>query len=740
MNTYRFSAVRRLFIIIIGSGLFTCLLSCASKEDDKGNHLSGFQGEYETIIDSVINLLTLEEKIYMIHGNGMFTSGGVDRLGIPEVHYTDGPTGIREELERDSWSPLNLTTDSVTFFPTGTALAATWNEVLAYRYGIAIGSEANARDKDILLGPGVNIIRTPLCGRNFEYFTEDPVLNSRIAVNYINGVQSQDVAACIKHYALNNQEYERWGINVIIDERALYEIYLPVYEAAVTEAGVYAFMASYNKVGGNWMSENNMMLNEILKGDWNFKGIVMSDWGGTHSAVKAANAGLDVEMGGHLEKHHFAKLADSVRTGLVAEHVIDDKVRRILRVIYQCKTMDSTRIQGKANTPENTQLAYDVASESIVLLKNKDHLLPLSFNNVKSIAVIGDNAVHLQASGGFGATVKARYEISPLDGLKNKAGNKIAIHFAPGYRENFIVKDTGGFWPYRFPDTLADPKLIAEAVNIARSSDVAIIFAGNSRNVESEGTDRKTLTMPFGQDELIKAVSSVNQKTIVVVVAGAACDLTTSDQHVSTILYSWFNGSEAGNAIADVLFGDVNPSGKLPFTIPVKLEDIGAHSQKAYPGKNHTIEYSEGILVGYRWFDTKNIEPLYPFGFGLSYTDFNYTTIKTDKKRYTPGKYITLTAKIVNIGKRAGKETVQVYFQALESSVSRASKELKAFKKVSLEAGMSQEVKFTIPVDDLAYYNVSLKQWIVEPGKYKILIGSSSRDIRLETFIHIDQI
>jgi beta-glucosidase len=691
---------------------------------------------YEPVIDSILKLLTLDEKIHMIHGCGMFVSGGVERLNIPELRYTDGPTGVREEMERNSWKPLELTTDSVTFFPTGTALAATWNKELAYLFGKAIGSETNARGKDILLGPGVNIIRTPLCGRNFEYFTEDPYLNSQIAVGYIHGVQSQNVAACIKHYAMNNQEYERGIVNTIIDERTMHEIYLPVYKAAV-EAGVLTFMGSYNKVAGDWMCENGFLLNQILKDEWGFKGFVMSDWGGTHSAVKAALSGLDVEMGGHLDKQHFATLADTVKAGLIDECAIDDKVRRILRVIYNCKINNDDRIKGKANTPENTQLAYDVASESIVLLKNSSGLLPLDISSLKRIAIIGENAVHKQARGGFGASVKARYEVSPLEGLRKKAGNQLSIEYAQGFKEKFIQLDTGGYWPYWFPDTICNDTMLKEAVALAKSSDVAIIFAGTSRNVETEAIDRESLKLPFGQDELIKAVVKVNPKTIVVVVAGAACDLNVTDEEVSTILYSWFNGSEAGNAIADIIFGDINPSGKLPFTIPVNLNDIGAHALNAYPGQNLNVEYKEGILVGYRWFDTKKIEPKFPFGFGLSYTSFRLGNLKSDKKRYAPGDMINLSLKIENTGQTSGKETVQLYIRKTGSKIQRADKELKAFEKVFLIKDESREIKIQLDSKNLSYYNAALKKWVLEPGEYKLLAGTSSRDILQETSIII---
>lgn len=697
----------------------------------------GFDDKYEPKIDSILELLTLEEKIHMIHGNGMFVSGGIEKLGIPDLTYTDGPTGIREELERHSWDPLNMDNDSVTFFPTGTALAATWNTDLSLRYGKAIGNEANARRKDILLGPGVNIIRTPVCGRNFEYFSEDPLLASDIAVGYIRGVQERDVAACVKHYALNNQEYQRWIIDVEVDERALREIYLPVYKSAAIDAGAYSFMGSYNKFRGDYVCENDYLLNRILKDEWGFKGIVVSDWGATHSTVKAAKNGLDIEMGGKSGQHFFALLADSVRAGLVSEQIIDDKIRRILRVMFNCKKMDSTRIQGQTNSPENIQVAYDVASESITLLKNTKGLLPLNSQEIKSIAAIGENAVNRYAKGGFTAGVKARYEVSLLEGLQKKVGDKTAIHYARGYKEEFVVVDTGGRWPYMYPDPDPDEALIREAVEVAKKSDVAIIFAGNTRNVETEVVDRETLKFPFGQDELIRAVSEVNTKVIVVVVAGAACDLRYADSLSSTIVYAWFNGSEAGNALADVLFGDVNPSGKLPFTIPVKLEDIGAHAMEAYPGKNFKVNYSEGILVGYRWFDTRNIEPKYCFGHGLSYTTFEYSNLETDKVNYLSDQDIILHLMVENTGNFPGKETVQIYVKPLESSVERAEKELKAFRKVALKAGEKQKVKMEIDIRDLAYYNVAGKQWVIERGPYKIMAGSSSRDIREVTVVNI---
>lgn len=717
--------------VLYSISLVIFLYSCVG-DSDKVNNITDrhkFNEQYESVIDSIIGLMTLDEKIAMTHGDGLFVTKGVERLGIPELHYTDGPTGVREELERYSWKPLGLTTDSVTFFPTGTALAATWNEELALQQGKSIGNETRARGKDIILGPGVNLIRTPLCGRNFEYFSEDPLLNSRIAVGYVKGVQSQDVAACVKHYAVNNQEEERGRINVLLDERALREIYLPVYKATALEAQAYAFMAAYNKFRGDWLGENNYLLNEVLKEEWGYKGAVMSDWGGTHTTVKAANAGLDIEMGTRYQDYHFAKLADSVHAGLVSESVIDDKVRRILRIIYNCSKLDSTRAKGSANTPEISQIAYNVACESIVLLKNTEYLLPLNITNLKSIAVIGENATHSQSKGGFTASVKARYEVSPLDGLKKKLNDDVIINYAQGYKEQFLPPVLKGRREVKYPDPTPDQNLIKEAVRVAQESDVAIIFAGTTRNIETEATDRMDLILPFGQDALIKAVSTTNPNTIVVIVAGSAVDLNATDESVATILYSWYNGSEAGNALADVMFGDINPSGKLPFTIPVELNDIGAHALNAYPGENLEVEYKEGILVGYRWFDTKKIKPRFCFGHGLSYTEFDFTDLELNKLKFNSEDIIIASVKVENKGALEGKEVVQLYSRKIESEIPRAYKELKAFRKIQLDSGEVEKVRFEITPIDLAYYNISDSTWTIETGEYEFLVGSSSGDI-----------
>ena len=680
----------------------------------------------EIKIDSIISNMTLEEKIAMLHGKGLFTSEGIPRLGIRELYYTDGPFGIREEMN-NSWGPLKLTTDSATFLPTGSALAATWNPGLAYEYGKVLGEEAKSRGKDILLGPAVNITRSPLNGRTYEYMSEDPFLNSRLAVGYIKGVQDCGVAACVKHYAANNQETDRGSVNITMDERTLREIYLPAFKASVEEANVYAVMAAYNKFRGKYCAENDYLLNHILKGEWNFKGFVMSDWGGTHSTVASALNGLDVEMGSGANRNYFGKpLLDSVRAGKVSESVINDKVRRILRVMLFVEKKGAASSNEEVATPAHGKSALIIASESIVLLKNSNNLLPIK-GDIKKIAVIGDNATHMHAREGFGAGVKARYEITPLQGLKSHIGNKADIRFVQGYKPKYLA--SAGRGSARLPDNNPDSLLIIEAVDAARSSDIAIIFAGDNRIYETEGTDRVELTLPFGQDALISAVTKANPRTIVVVISGAPVDLNNTVNSSSAVIWSGFIGSEGGNALADVLLGNTNPSGKLPFTFPVSLISSPVQSLKVIiPGNE--VNYSEGLLVGYRWFDTKNVKPLFCFGYGLSYTNFVYSGLKSDKKAYKSGDIIKVSLKVKNTGTRPGMETVQIYVSRLDQKIFSPVKELKAFSKVLVSPGSETEVVMDVNVSDLAYFNEKQMKWVVDPGNYKIIAGSSSEDLR----------
>jgi len=711
-----------------------CRLNAQPKTNKTAGTKTPADKGLEAKIQGLMKQLTLEEKISMLHANGIFSAGGIQRLNIPQIMTDDGPLGVREDV-KEGWGSANLTTDSATFFPNGSALAATWNPELAYRYGHDMGDEARARGKNVILAPAFNICRVPLCGRTYEYYSEDPFLNSRLAVQSVKGIQSQHVAACVKHYAANNQEIERGRISVDVDERTLREIYLPAFKASITEGGAWTIMSAYNKLRGVYCSENDYLLNQVLRGEWKFKGMVISDWGGTHSTVNAANNGLDLEMGSRppYNTYFFAdKLLDSVKAGKVSMKVIDEKVHRILWVLWHTD-MGATLPAGKLNTPEHSKTVYDIASESIVLLKNDKNVLPLNTAGVKSIAVIGDNATHTFHLGGFGAGVKARYEVTALQGLQNRLGKTVELKYAQGY--------SGVYMPFgkkqRTETAKPDSGLIAEAVATAKSSDMAILFIGGNRDYESESRDRKTLDLPFSEQALVDTVTAVNPNTIVVVVGGAPYDIGKIKKNNHTIVWSWYNGSENGNALADVLLGKINPSGKLPFTFPASIKDSPAIALGAYPGENLKEQYKEGILVGYRWFDTKKIAPLYCFGYGLSYTSFKYSGLAVAKKLFKPTETITATVKVKNAGKYAGKETVQLYISKADSKIQRAEKELKAFKKINIPVGQTATVTLNIPVKDLAYYDVASHSWKVEPGEYKLLAGTSSRDIKQSVVVTV---
>jgi beta-glucosidase len=705
--------------------------------DGKVANAQNSKEKITTKIKSIIAKMTLAEKIAMLHGNSLFSSDGVKRLGIPELTCDDGPLGVREEVKRFEWAPAGLKTDSATFFPNGSALAATWNPVLAYRFGEAMGQEARTRKKNIMLAPAFNICRTPLCGRTYEYYSEDPFLNSQLAISSVKGIQSQNVAACVKHFAVNNQETYRDSINAVVDERTLREIYLPTFKAAIQQGHAYVVMSAYNKVNGTYCSENDFLLNKIVKGEWGFKGLIMSDWGGTHNTINAANNGLDLEMGsrGPYNKWYFADpLFEAVTAGKVAEKTINEKVRRILWVMYHT-SMSTNKKAGEINTPAHSKTVYDVACESIVLLKNQKDLLPLNLTKIKSIAVIGDNATHTFATGGFGAGVKARYEVNALQGLKSRLSKSVNIQFSQGYKPNYKTTYSA---QQKEDANKSNPEMISEAAALAKNSDIALLFVGSNRDYESEGSDRKNLSLPFGEQELINAVTAANPNTIVVVIGGAPYDLNEIKKNNNTIVWSWFNGSEGGDALADVLIGKVNPSGKLPFTFPASLDESPAHALNTFPGDNLTANYKEGILVGYRWFDTKKIDPLYCFGYGLSYTSFDYSLLKTGKKSYHKGENITASIKLKNTGKYGGKDIVQLYVSKVNPKVEKAEKELKAFKKVYVNAGNAAQVSLNFNVNDLAYFDVNAHKWIVEPGEYKILVGSSSRNILQTATINVN--
>ena len=733
---------------------FALLTSC--KKDAKSENSTAVQteehqgkeisSEFDAEIDKLISQMTLEEKIGMLHGNSMFSTGAVERLGIPELKMADGPLGVREEISRDNWAPAGLTNDFATYYPAGGALAATWDAEMAYTFGNSLGQEMRARDKDMLLSPAINMVRTPLGGRTYEYMSEDPFLNKKIAVPLVVGLQDNDVMACVKHFAANNQETNRDFVDVQIDERTLREIYLPAFEAAVKEGHAYGIMGAYNKFRGEYLCENDYMLNKILRDEWGFKGIVVSDWAAVHSTAKSLKSGLDIEMGTPKPFNEFYladKLVAAAKAGEVSEAEIDIHVKRILRTLFQVKAMgpdSKNRVKGSISTEAHYQDAYKIAAEAIVLLKNDNNALPLKLDGVKSIAVIGNNATKKNALGGFGAGVKTKREITPLEGLKNRLPSSIKINYAEGYLERYDEKNKGklGDITLNGPVTIdaLDPAKVSEAVEAAKKSDVAIIFAGSNRDYETEASDRRTLKLPFGQEELIKKVQAVNPRTIVVMIAGAPFDINEVSKNASTLVWSWFNGSEGGNALADVILGKVNPSGKLPWTMPKNIMDSPAHATKSFPG-GKTVNYAEGILIGYRWFDTKDIAPLYPFGYGLSYTTFAFENAKADKTSYDENETITVSVAVKNTGKVDGKEVVQLYASKSDSKVSRASKELKGFKKVLVKAGNSETVTIKLPVKELAYYDVASKKWVVEAGKYTLKVGNSSRDIKKEIAITI---
>ena len=690
--------------------------------------------DFEAQIDSLMALLTLEEKVAMIHASSSFTSGGVERLGIPELIMSDGPHGVRHEHGRD-WAKDEGVRDSSTYLPVGTALAATWNTELGYAFGSVLGSETAYRGKDIILGPGLNIIRSPLNGRNFEYLTEDPYLNAQMTVGYVKGVQDQGVAACAKHYVANNLEYEREKVNVEMSDRALREIYLPGFRAAVQEGGVYTIMAAYNKFRGDYCAHSEYLLDGILKDEYGFDGAVISDWNAVKNTMEAVQAGIDLEMGSDLPmlatgnidygKFHMGDtLVTLVNNGTVDEALIDQKVRRLLRTMYRINAFGG-RADGAYNTEEHQAVARQIADEAIVLLKN-DGILPLDQAQTTTLAVVGANATRKHAGGGGSSQVKAFYEITPLEGLKNVLGEDVNISYSEGYRV-----EKGGS---------SNADLIAAAVQQVSQADAAIYVGGfihgysdewNDNAYDAEATDKPDMNLPFGQNELIEALLAANPNTIIVLMGGGPVDMQRWQTQAKGIVQAWYPGMEGGNALADILFGKVNPSGKLPMTFPVKLEDSPAHSLAVTGFESLEQDYTDGIFVGYRYFDTYKVEPGFAFGHGLSYTTFDYNNLQIEKKEGA----VVVRVEITNTGEMAGAEVVQLYVNDEVSDLERPEKELKAFAKVSLEPGATQTVEMTLREDAFSYYHDGQNKWVMEPGAFTIMVGSSSRDIRLEQML-----
>lgn len=695
----------------------------------------------EVRVKDALSRMTLEEKVKLCTAQSKFSSHGVPRLGIPELWMSDGPHGVREEILWDSWDIAGWTNDSCTAFPALTCLAATWNPKMSAIYGKAVGEEARYRRKDILLGPGVNIYRTPLNGRNFEYMGEDPYLASIMVVPYVKGVQSNGVSACVKHYALNNQEVWRGNIDVELSDRALYEIYLPAFKAAIVDGGSWSIMGSYNKVRGEHACHNDLLLNKILKGEWKFDGCVVTDWGGAHDTKEAVLNGLDIEMGSYTNGLSSGKnfayddyyLASAYQKGLkdgtYPMSTIDDKATRILRLIFRT-AMNSSRPWGSFTSEEHYNVARTVAQEGIVLLKNEtnkkeESVLPLDGNKYHSILVVGENAIRRLTEGGGSSVLKVKKEVSPLAGLQSKFGDK--IKYTMGYASGKPAYDHE-----MKPDFNTD-SLHQEAIKQAADADLIVFVGGLNKNnfQDCENADRKSLALPFGQSDLINDLLKVNKNMVVVLLSGNAVEMPWINS-VPSVLQAWYLGSESGNAIADVLTGEVNPSGKLPFSFPVKLTDNAAHSFGAisYPGDGVKQEYKEDILVGYRWHDTKKIPALFSFGHGLSYTQFKYGKVVADKKTISASDELTITIPVKNIGAVKGKEVIQLYVGDEKCSVLRPVKELKAFQKIELAPGEEQTVSFKIGADKLKFFSETAHGWVAEPGQFKIYIGSSSTDIR----------
>ena len=708
---------------VIACGLFLNAAAASSQVTDKE------KVQMEKRIEKLIKKMTLEEKVGLLHGNSKFYVAGVERLGIPEWSLSDGPHGVRAEINRHDWAYAGWTNDSASYFPTGTAFAAAWNPELAYRRGEVLGEEARWRKKDVLLGPGVNIIRSPLCGRNFEYMSEDPYMNSVLAVAYIKGLQSRDVACSVKHFAVNNQETNRTTVDVECSERALREIYLPAFKAAVQEGGALTVMAAYNKFRGEFCAENNYLVRKILRNEWGFDGVYVTDWGAAHSTVPSMEAGLDLEMGTLIDKYedwYYANpLIEAVKSGKVPMSLVDEKVGDVLRVMIKTNVLDPKKRfgPGSMNTKEHQQATYDAAAEAIVLLKNQNNLLPLDFSSIKSLAVIGDNATRKHSNGGLSSEIKAVYEVTPLGALRAKWGDKVDIRFAQGYEKlsTFVEGSNNGQSSGTFSSkTQESDALLKEAVEVARTSDVALLVCGLNHDYDTESFDRLNMDIPYGQVELIQEVVKANPRTIVVMIAGSPLNMAAVDICSPAIVWAWFNGMEGGNALVDVLSGKVNPSGKMPFTTPVSLDQSPAHALGNFPGRDLKVNYEEDILVGYRWFDTKGLPVVYPFGYGLSYTTFDYSNLNTDKETYDQADTIQATFTLTNTGDREGAEVAQLYVSDPVCSVMRPVKELKGFKKVFLKPGESRRITLDIPVSSLAFYSEAQSQFVVEPGEFML--------------------
>ena len=741
--------MKRLTSICALSATIWAVLSCgqAERKAETPVYLDESRPLEERVEDA-LSRMTLEEKVKILHAQSKFSSAGVPRLGIPDLWTTDGPHGIRPEVLWDEWSQAGWTNDSCVAFPALTCLAATWSEEMSALYGKSIGEEARYREKDVLLGPGVNIYRTPLNGRNFEYMGEDPYLASRMVVPYIQEVQKNGVAVCVKHFALNNQESLRHQYDAIIDDRTLNEIYLPAFKAAVQEGGAWSIMGAYNLYKGQHLCHNQYILNDILKKDWGFDGAVISDWGGCHDTDQAITNGLDLEFGtwtdgltmGATNGYDAYYLADPylerLRDGRASEEVLNEKARRVLRLNFRT-AMRKDKPNGSLCSPEHYDAARRIADEGIVLLKNNDNVLPISRKAGSRILVVGENAVKMMTVGGGSSSLKVQREVLPLDGIRAAAGEGVTVEFERGYVGDISGSYNGVVTGQDLSESRSAEELIEDACLKAKDADAVIFIGGlnKSSHQDCEDSDRFGLGLPYGQDAVIEALAKANPRLAVVIVSGNAVAMPWVD-NVNAIVEAWYCGSQSGTALADIIFGDVNPSGKLPVTFPVRLEDNGAHALGAYDPASTEAHYSEGIFVGYRWAQKKDIKPLFAFGHGLSYTTFSYSEAEISRTTMSENGNVTVSVNVTNTGDREGKEIVQFYIGDDECSVERPVMELKAFRKVSIKPGETVKVSFPVNADMLKFYGTD--GWTLEKGSFTAYVGAASDDIRTSVKFNVN--
>ena len=733
---------------IILSAAALLLAACCNQPKFDGPTYLNPNAPVEERVEDALARMTLEEKVGMTTAQSKFSSRGVPRLGIPEVWHTDGPHGIRPEVLWDEWDQAGWTNDSCTAFPALINLAATWDKEMSLLYGRSIGEEARYRKKDILLGPGINICRTPLNGRNFEYMGEDPYLAGQMVVPYVKGVQENGVAACVKHYAVNNQEFQRTQSNSVVDDRTLYEIYLPAFKAAVQEGNAWAIMGSYNLYNGQFNCHNKKLLVDILKGEWGFDGVVVSDWGGCRDDEEAVLNGLDIEMGtwtngltgaasdGYRNYHMADPYLKGLREGTYTTKELDDKVRRILRTIFRT-SMRPEPNYGRFVCPEHYQAARDISAAGVVLLKNDNNTLPLNVPEGGKILLVGENVVKKMVVGGGSSNLKTAYEVNPLEGIQNAYGDKAEVVWARGYvgdtSTSYNAVDTG----QDLTDNRSPEVLIAEAVEAAKDADYVIFVGGlnKSAHQDNESTDRLQITLPYGQEKVIEALAEVAENLVVVNISGSAVAMPWADK-VGAIVQGWYGGTETGNALADVLTGKVNPSGRLPFSVPFCYEDGPIKTERQYPGIKEPgdqywqTHYDEGVYVGYRWYDTKEIPVQFPFGHGLSYTTFEYSNAKAAKPSMTASGTLKVSVDVANTGDYDGAEVVQLYIADPEASIDRPAKELKGFEKVFLKAGQKKTVTFEIDAEDLSWFDADKHEWVAEPGEFQALFARSAGDVQ----------